>query len=55
VYDLAEKGDYMVWTVALMAVGMFLLCCLLVSKLMGLEMIFIFQVGYAGLLLATKQ
>ena len=51
VYDLAEKEDYMVWT----AVGIFLLCCLLVSKLMGIEMIFIFQVGYAGLLLVTKQ
>ena len=55
VYDLAEKEDYMVWAAALLAVGLFLLCCLLVSKLMGIEMIFIFQVGYAGLLLVTKQ
>lgn len=45
----------MVWTAALLAVGLFLICCLLVSKLMGIEMIFIFQVGYAGLLLVTKQ
>ena len=45
----------MVWVAALLAVGLFVLSCLLVSKLLAVEMIFIFQVGYAGLLLVTKK
>lgn len=44
----------MVWTVALLASGLFLIALFFGSRLMGIEMIFIFQVGYIGLMMVTK-
>jgi hypothetical protein len=54
VYDLAAKEDYVVWTLAALALGLLLLCLLFGSKLMGIEMIFVFQATYGGLLVVTK-
>ena len=43
--------EVLVWGVTLSAVGLFLVGFFFVSKLMAIEMILIFQVSYAGLLL----
>ena len=45
---------YLVLTVAILALILMLLSVFFVSKLMGLEMIFIFQIGYIGLMMVTK-
>ena len=44
----------MVWVLAIASLLAFLLAVVFVSKLMGLEMIFILQMGYVGLMMVTK-
>ncbi len=50
-YSSISKMEMATWAVSLGAVGIFLVCFFFVSKLMAIEMILIFQVAFAGLLL----
>ena len=54
-YELADTESYVVMALGSMAMLVLILACLMVSKLMGIEMIFIFQITYAGLMMITKQ
>ena len=44
----------MVWAVALISLGLLIFTLLFGSRLMGIEMIFIFQVAYVGLVMVAK-
>ena len=41
--------------ISLAAAALLFLCLVCMSKLMGIEMILVFQMTYAGLLMVTKQ
>lgn len=54
-YGMTDKEDASVLALALVALVLFILCFFLVSKLMGVEMMLIFQLAYAALLILEKK
>jgi hypothetical protein len=53
-YQLTSIMELLSYLVAYSSLALFLICFLLVSKLMAIEMIFIYQLTYASLILLKK-
>lgn len=53
-YQQASIMEILSYIVAYSSIGLFLICFFLVSKLMAIEMIFIYQLTYASLILLKK-
>lgn len=54
-YDMVSTMEYIVWAIGIVGLVAFLLGIIFSSKLMALEMVYILQVGYGGLLLVEKK
>lgn len=53
-YQLASTISLLTYVIAFTSMTVFMICFLLVSKLMAIEMIFIYQITYAALILLEK-
>lgn len=53
-YKMSSTMELLAYLVAYSSLGSFFICFFLVSKLMAIEMIFIYQLTYAALLLLKK-
>lgn len=54
-YNMVSTMEYVVWGIAIIGLIAFLLGVIFSSKLIALEMMYILQVSYAGLLLVEKK